>query len=54
MEMDLITAISNVGFPIAVASYMIFKMETTMKKLTNSIDTAIMIMSGKLPPPKTS
>jgi len=35
--MDIINAVSNVGFPIAVTAYLLMKFEPTMKANTEAI-----------------
>ncbi len=37
MEFDLISAISNVGFPIVVALYLLVKFEKSLKENTKTI-----------------
>ena len=38
IETELINLISNVGFPIAIAAWFIFKFEPKMNKLKETID----------------
>lgn len=44
MEDQLMSMVGNMGFPIAVAGYVLFRMETTIKELTK----AVQIMSAKM------
>jgi hypothetical protein len=37
MDIDLVSFIGNVGFPIAVAAYLLLRLETKMDKLTEAV-----------------
>jgi hypothetical protein len=37
MEFELLSAVANVGFPIAVAGYLLVRMESKMDALTAAI-----------------
>ena len=37
MDTDIVTLIQNVGFPIAVASYVLFRMNGKIGKLTDAV-----------------
>jgi hypothetical protein len=37
MELDIVTLISNVGFPIAIALYVLIRLENTLKENTRVI-----------------
>ncbi|NLM33811.1 MAG: YvrJ family protein [Clostridiales bacterium] len=45
---ELIKAIANVGFPIAVAAYLLIRIEGKIDKLTTSINQLATILSVKL------
>ncbi|NLZ49518.1 MAG: YvrJ family protein [Clostridiales bacterium] len=45
---DLIKAVANVGFPIAVAAYLLIRIEGKIDKLTTSINQLATILSVKL------
>jgi hypothetical protein len=45
---DLLKAVGNVGFPIAVAAYLLIRVETKMDKLAASINQLSTILSVKL------
>lgn len=45
---DLLKAVGNVGFPIAVAAYLLIRVETKMDKLAASINQLSTILSIKL------
>jgi flagellar biogenesis protein FliO len=45
---DLLTAIANVGFPIAVAAYLLIRIESKMDNLSSSINQLSTILSVKL------
>lgn len=44
---DFLNAIANVGFPIAVAAYLLTRVESKMDSLTNSINQLSAILSFK-------
>lgn len=50
MEDQLMTMISQVGFPIAVAGYVLIRMETTIRELTKAVNN----MSAKIGTPETT
>jgi len=39
MESEIVSLISNVGFPIAIALYVLIRLENTLKKNTEVIST---------------
>lgn len=45
---ELIKAVANVGFPIAVAAYLLIRIEGKIDKLTTSINQLATILSVKL------
>lgn len=46
MPTDWVQVVSSVGFPIAVAAYLLFRMEGIIKELRDSIrDLTVMISS---------
>lgn len=45
---ELLTAIANVGFPIAVAAYLLIRIENKMDNLASSINQLSTILSIKL------
>lgn len=45
---DFIKAISNTGFPIAVAAYLLIRIESKMDSLSSSINQLSTILSIKL------
>lgn len=45
---DLITLITNVGFPVAVSAYLLIRLEKQILSLTNSINKLNIIISAKL------
>ena len=45
---DFLTAIANVGFPIAVAAYLLIRIESKMDSLSSSINQLSTILSIKL------
>jgi hypothetical protein len=45
---DLLKAIANVGFPIAVAAYLLIRIESKMDNLSSSINQLSTILSIKL------
>jgi len=45
---DFLTAIANVGFPIAVAAYLLIRIESKMDNLSSSINQLSTILSVKL------
>ncbi|ERI91424.1 hypothetical protein HMPREF1982_03383 [Clostridiales bacterium oral taxon 876 str. F0540] len=45
---DLLKAIANVGFPIAVAAYLLIRIESKMDSLSASINQLSTILSIKL------
>lgn len=45
---DLINLIANAGFPIAVCSYLLFRLEKQLNALSSSINKLNMIVSAKL------
>jgi hypothetical protein len=45
---DFLTAIANVGFPIAVAAYLLIRVESKMDSLSASINQLSTILSIKL------
>lgn len=45
---DFLTAIANVGFPIAVAAYLLIRIERKMDILSSSINQLSTILSIKL------
>jgi flagellar biogenesis protein FliO len=45
---DFLTAIANVGFPIAVAAYLLIRIESKMDSLSSSINQLSTILSVKL------
>jgi hypothetical protein len=45
---DFLTAIANVGFPIAVAAYLLIRIESKMDNLSTSINQLSTILSVKL------
>ncbi len=40
-EFDLLSSISSVGFPIAVASFVLLKLDKTMANVNTSLQTLI-------------
>ena len=49
MNLDLLDAVANVGFPIAVAGYLLLRIENKMDKLTEAVGqlTAVLQKTGK-------
>jgi flagellar biogenesis protein FliO len=45
---ELLKAIANLGFPIAVATYLLIRIESKMDSLANSINQLSTILSVKL------
>lgn len=45
MESELITLISQFGFPIAVAAFVLIRMETTVKKNTEALQELKVVVS---------
>lgn len=45
---DLTTLITNVGFPIAVCGYLLFRLEKQLSSLSSSINKLNTIISTKL------
>lgn len=45
---DLISLISNMGFPIAITAYLLIRLEKQLTTLSNSINTLNTIVSVKL------
>lgn len=45
MELDLITMISNMGFPIAIAAFLLLKSDNTNKELITAINSLTKIIS---------
>ena len=45
---DLLNLIANAGFPIAVCSYLLFRLEKQLNALSSSINKLNMIASAKL------
>lgn len=45
---DLLNLITNVGFPIAVCSYLLFRLEKQLTDLSSSINKLNTIISTKL------
>jgi hypothetical protein len=45
---DFLKAIANVGFPIAVAAYLLIRIESKMDNLSTSINQLATILSIKL------
>jgi len=45
---DLMNLITNVGFPIAVCAYLLFRLETQLSALSSSINKLNTIISTKL------
>lgn len=45
---DLLKAVANVGFPIAVAAYLLIRIEMKMDSLSSSINQLSTILSIKL------
>ena len=45
---DFLTAIANVGFPIAVAAYLLIRVESKMDSLSSSINQLSTILSIRL------
>lgn len=45
---DLLNLIANAGFPIAVCSYLLFRLEKQLNALSSSINKLNMIVSAKL------
>lgn len=45
---DLINLIANAGFPIAVCSYLLFRLEKQLTSLSSSINKLNTIISAKL------
>lgn len=39
MEVDLVTLIGQVGFPIAVAAYLLIRVDKTMKELAGAVSS---------------
>jgi hypothetical protein len=48
-EFDVITLISNVGFPIAIAVYLLVRFETQIKNLTEAVNGLKMVIAEKMP-----
>jgi hypothetical protein len=45
---DFFKAVANLGFPIAVASYLLIRIESKIDSLSNSINRLAAILSVKL------
>ena len=45
---DLMNLITNVGFPISVCAYLLFRLETQLSELSSSINKLNTIISTKL------
>jgi hypothetical protein len=45
---DLLKAVANVGFPIAVAAYLLIRIESKLDNLSSSINQLSTILSIKL------
>lgn len=48
MEAELISTLFNYGFPSAIASYVIIRMEATMAKLTNAISELTILVKQNI------
>lgn len=48
METELISTLFNYGFPSAIATYVIVKMEKTMQTLNFSINDLITLIKAKI------
>lgn len=46
MEFDLVSLISNVGFPIALVIYLMVRFESKIEKLDNSINNLTSVIQG--------
>jgi hypothetical protein len=42
----MLEAVSTVGFPIVVAGYMLFKLETTLKEHTKVLQALVLRLEG--------
>lgn len=47
-SLDLISLISNMGFPIAITAYLLIRLEKQLTNLSSSINTLNTIVSVKL------
>lgn len=47
METEIISLISNVGFPIAIALYVLVRLEGTLKKNTDAINELKIILTKR-------
>lgn len=48
MESELMNLVGNVGFPVVVTAYLLFRLEKQMTALSNSINKLNTIISAKL------
>lgn len=48
-EVDILTAISQVGFPIAVAAFSLIKLNATIEKNTKVLNAIYTKLSGEVP-----
>lgn len=47
-NLDLVSLISNMGFPIAITAYLLIRLEKQLSNLSNSINKLNTIVSVKL------
>jgi len=48
-EFDIVTLISNVGFPIAIAVYLLLRFESQLKNLTDAVNGLKIVIAEKVP-----
>jgi hypothetical protein len=46
MTTDLVAMIGNLGFPIAVTAYLLYRMEGSIKELTKAVTALVASQSG--------